>query len=90
MKWSKDCFLLAGTAASQVPEFKITNTKQGNVKLLKQLESGFKRTINWKKYQSKNINQVQVVKEQIDFLFYRLMMKMVENVISNIIFPLWK
>ena len=57
LKWSKDSFLLAGTAANQVPEFKITNTKgyvpfltlsnQDNVKLLKQVESGFKRTINW-------------------------------------------
>ena len=56
LKWSKDSFLLAGTAASQVSEFKITNTKgyvpfvtlsnQDNVKLLKQLESGFKRTIS--------------------------------------------
>ena len=27
LKWSRDCFLLAGTAAYQVPEFKITDTK---------------------------------------------------------------
>ena len=50
-------------------EFKITDTKlyfpivtlstQDNVKLLKQLESGFKRTVNWNKYQSKTTNQVQ-------------------------------
>ena len=50
LKWSKDCFLVAGTAANQVPEFKVTDTKlyapvitlstQNNVKLLKQLESG--------------------------------------------------
>ena len=56
LKWSKDSFLLAGTAANQVSEFKITNTEgyvpfvtlsnQDNVKLLKQLESGFKRTIS--------------------------------------------
>ena len=56
LKWSKYSLLLAGTAANQVPEFKITNTKafvpfltlstQDNVKLLKQLESGFKRAIN--------------------------------------------
>ena len=30
---------------------------EGNVKLLKQLESGFKRTINWNKYQSKPTDQ---------------------------------
>ena len=43
-------------------KFKITETKlyvpvvtfstQDNVKLLQQLKSGFKRTINWNKYQS--------------------------------------
>ena len=59
----KNCFLVAGTAAFQVLKFEIANTKlyvpvitlstQDNVKLLKQLESGFKRTINWNKYQSK-------------------------------------
>ena len=48
--WSKDCFLVAGTAANQKPEFKITDTKlyvtvvnlltQDYVKLIKQLESG--------------------------------------------------
>ena len=51
LKWSKRCILVAGTAANQVPEFKITDTKlyvpvvtlstQDNVKLLKQLESSF-------------------------------------------------
>ena len=45
LKWSEKCGLGAGTAANQVPEFKITDTKpyvpvvtlstQGNVKLLK-------------------------------------------------------
>ena len=68
LTWSGKCFLLAGTAANQVPVFKITDTKfyvpfvtlsaQDNIKLLKQLESGFKRTISWNKQQSK-INQVQ-------------------------------
>ena len=56
LKWSEKCILVADTAANQVPEFKITDTKlylsvvilstQDNVKLLKQLESGFKRTLN--------------------------------------------
>ena len=27
VKWSKDCFLAAGTAANQVPKIKITDTK---------------------------------------------------------------
>ena len=56
LKWSKDCILVAGTATNQNPEFKITDTKlyvpivtlsiQDNIKLLKQLESGCKRTSN--------------------------------------------
>ena len=46
-----------------MPKFVITDTKlyvpvitlstQDNAKLLKKLKSGFKRTINWNKYQSK-------------------------------------
>ena len=60
--------LVAGTVTNQVKEFKITDTKlfvpvitlstQDNAKLLQKIESGFKRTINWNKYQSKK-NQAQ-------------------------------
>ena len=60
---------MVGIVADQVPEFKIADTKiyvpvvtlstHVNVKLLKQLGSGFKRTINWNKYQSKKANQSQ-------------------------------
>ena len=68
---SKKCILVIGTAANQVPQFKITDTKlyvamlilltKDNVKLLKQLEFGFKRTITIirNKYQSKKTNQEQ-------------------------------
>ena len=52
-----------GTAANQAPKLKIANAKlyisavtlvtQENIKLLKQLESGFKRRNNWNKYHSK-------------------------------------
>ena len=76
LKWSKNCILLAGTASSQNPEFKITDTKlyvpvvtlstQENIKSLKQLESGFKRTINWNKYLDKTTNQVK--NRYLDFL----------------------
>ena len=69
LKWSKDYFLVAGTAANRVPEIKINDTKnyvpvvtlstQDNIKLGKQLKSGFKRTINWNKYESKTTNQAQ-------------------------------
>ena len=61
--------LVARTVANQVPKFRITNAKlyvpvvtlstQGNIKLLKQLESGFKRTIIWNKHHSKKSSQVQ-------------------------------
>ena len=63
LRWSEKCSLVAGATANQAPEFKITDTKlydpvitlstQYNVKLLKQLECGFKRTIDWDKYQFK-------------------------------------
>ena len=61
--------LEAGTLANQVSKFKITGTKlfvpivilstQKNIKLLKQLESCFKRRINWNKYNSKKSVQAQ-------------------------------
>ena len=75
-KWSKNCILVAGTAANENPEFKITDTKlyvsvvtlstQDNIKLLKQLEAAFKRTINWNKYLPKTTNQAQ--NRCLDFL----------------------
>ena len=52
-----------------MPTFTINDTKlyvpvvtlstQYNVKLLKQVQSGFKRTINWNNYQSEKTNQAQ-------------------------------
>ena len=54
------CIIVAGTANNQNSSFQINDTKlyvpvvtlstQENIKLLKQLESGFKRTFNWNKY----------------------------------------
>ena len=59
LTWSPTCII---SAAIGEAKFKITDAKlylpvvtlstQGNAKLLQQLKSGFKRTINWKKYQS--------------------------------------
>ena len=59
LTWSKDCVISNSTGAEK---FKITETKlyvpvvtlstQDNAKLLQQLKSGFKRTINWNKYES--------------------------------------
>ena len=55
LTWSKNNFLVAGTVANQEPTFRITDTKlyvpfvtlstQDNTKLLEQLKSVFKRTI---------------------------------------------
>ena len=35
----------------------VTLSTQENIKFLKQLESGYKRTINWSKYLAKTTNQ---------------------------------
>ena len=53
--------IVAIDVADQVTTFSITDTKlygivvtlstQDNINLLEQLKSGFKRTINWNKYQ---------------------------------------
>ena len=76
LKWSKGCFVVAGSAANQVLGIKITDTKfylpvvnlstQHNMKLLKHLESGFKRTIHSNKYLSKKSNGVR--NRYLDFL----------------------
>ena len=59
LAWSKDCVITNSTGEEK---FEITETKvyvpvvtlstQDNAKLLQQLKSGFKRTINWNKYGS--------------------------------------
>ena len=55
LKWSKNCIPVVGTAVNKNSRFKTNEIKlyccstissQENIKLLKQLESGFKRTIN--------------------------------------------
>ena len=55
LKWYKDCILVAGVAANQELKFEITDTKlhvpvitlstQDKVKLLKKLQSGFKKQL---------------------------------------------
>ena len=59
LTWSSTCVITDSTGAGK---FQITDTKlyvpvvtlstQNNAKLIQQLKSGFKRTINWNKYQS--------------------------------------
>ena len=76
LTWSRKYFLAPGIVANQKPTFKITNAKlylpvvtlstQDTVKLLKQPESDFKRTIHCSKYQSKITTQTQ--SQYLDFL----------------------
>ena len=61
LNWSKNCVILTNNE-DVATTFSITDTKlyvpvvtlstQDNAKLLQQLKSGFKRTINWNKYES--------------------------------------
>ena len=67
LTWSKECVLASNTAANQATTFAIfdtilyvpivTRSTQDNAKLLQQLKSGFKRTDNWNKHQSKVTTQ---------------------------------
>ena len=59
LNWFKKCVIVAPDVTDQGPTFLITDTKlyvplinstQDNAKLLKQLKSGFKGTINWNNY----------------------------------------
>ena len=63
LPWSSTCVI---TDSTNEGRFKITDTKpcvrvvtQDNAKLLQQLKSCFKRTINWNKYQSDPKTYVQ-------------------------------
>ena len=63
LTWSSTCVLIATGIQNQNATFAITDTKlyvpvvtlstQENTKFLQQLQSGFKRVINWNKYLSK-------------------------------------
>ena len=63
LTWSVNCVIVSTDVANQIATFGITDTKlylpviilsqQDNAKLLKKLNSGFKRVINWNKYLSK-------------------------------------
>ena len=63
LTWSPDCVLIATGIPNQAATFEITDTKlyvpkvtlstRENTKFLQQINSGFKRVINWNKYLSK-------------------------------------
>ena len=63
LTWSTNFFIIDALIENEIPKCAISETKlsvpfetlstQDNAKLLQQLKSGFIRTINWNKYQSK-------------------------------------
>ena len=63
LTWSTNCVFVSTSVINQNATFEITDTKlyvpvvtlstQDNFKLLQQLNSGFKRVINWNRYISK-------------------------------------
>ena len=69
LAWSEKCVLVTGHYDDKKPQFAISDTKhyvpfvtlsaQDNAELFWQLNKGFKRTINWNKYQSKPTLQTQ-------------------------------
>ena len=73
---SEKCVIVATVLANQGAIFSITDKKlyvpivtlstQDNVKLLEQLKSGFKRTVNWNKYQAEV--STEEVNQYLDFL----------------------
>ena len=76
LTWSDRCFVIDNPINDQVPTFTITDTKlyvpvatlliQDNARLLEQLKSGFKRTINWNRYEPKVKAERQ--NQYLDFL----------------------
>ena len=67
LTWSNRCFIIDNPIAGQEPTFTITDMKfyvplvsiQDNAKLLEQLKSDFKRTINLNKYEPKVTEEQQ-------------------------------
>ena len=76
LTWSKKCVIASNSAANQETTFVIANAKlyvpvvtlstQDNPKLLQKLKPGFRRMINWSKYQSKV--SIQAPNPYLDYL----------------------
>ena len=77
LTWSADC-VISSAAVNQAIIFAITDTKlyvhvvtlsiDDNAKLLEQLKSGFKHTVNWNKYETKTTTQ-NAPNQYFDYLF---------------------
>ena len=103
-----NCVIAFIANANQAATLSVTDTKvfvpvvtlstEDNEKKLQQLKSGFKRTVNWNKYQSKvsieipnqYLDQIayliQVFRELIGFLLYHVKIMQNEQVTINIFF----
>ena len=78
LTWSNRCLIMDDRINNQETTFAITNAKlyvpvvtsstQDNAKLLEPLRSGFKRTINWNKYEPKETTDQQNL--YLEFLIY--------------------
>ena len=97
LTWSANCVIIYTDFANQNPTFEITESKlyvpvvtsstQDNAKLLPQLKSGFKRTINWNKYLSKpellarnsNLNRLAMNRSYFQGVFNRIFVLAFEN-----------
>ena len=71
LTWSSTCVITSSTGAGRDTKLYVpvvTLSIQDNAKLLQQLKSGFKRTINWNKYQSdpKTYAQNQYLNHLVD------------------------
>ena len=66
LTWSKKCVISSATGKTKLAitylklyVLDVTLSTEDNIKPFKQLESGFTRTINWNKYQSKLTEKTQ-------------------------------
>ena len=76
MTWSANCVIFSTTITNQGAIFSVTDTNlyvpgvtlsaEDNAKLLEKLKSGFKRTVNCNKYQTKTTIQPQ--NKYLDYL----------------------
>ena len=107
LTWSANCVIVYTNVANQGATFQITETKlyvpvvifstQDNAKLLPQLKSGFKRTINWNKYLAKpelsrrnpNLNHlVQPSFQIVNRLFILAFERELKRALKDIIFQM--
>ena len=102
LTWSVNCFIVANPINNKDPAFAIVDAKlyvpvltlstQDNAELLQQLKSGFKRRINWDKYQWRVTIQVENTYlnyssfQGVNRLFVYLLIMIIIKQVTNDIF----